>query len=97
MEFDITARKRFPLPPLAIACCVFLLSSCASVFQEESKEITLPDSFVSMVTPTDTESEPPDVDEAPAVGRTLLEQKGVAGFSEAAPVLAQSVQSPVLS
>lgn len=96
MELDITARKRFPLPPFAIACCVFLLSSCASVFEEEPKEVTLPNSFVSMVTPPDAESESQVVDDVPAVGRTLLEQKGTAGFSGVAPVLTPNLPADKL-
>lgn len=92
MDFDIEVRRHFSLAPLAIACCALLLSSCASVFQEGGEEEALPSTFVSMSAAREAEAEQQVTEEAAPIGRTLLEQKGTAGFVEPAPVVA-----PVLS
>lgn len=88
MGFDSAARRAFPLAPLAIACCAFLLTSCASVLPEAGEEEALPTTFVNMAAAREAEAELVATEEAPVTGRTLLEQKGAPGFSEPAPAVA---------
>lgn len=88
MGFDSAVRRAFPLAPLTIACCAFLLTSCASVQPEAGEDAALPTTFVNMAAAREAEAEVAATEEATATGRILLEQKGAPGFSEPAPAVA---------